>query len=228
MVKLTRAPASEWDKAGKLHIPDEAIMRRAASLLDYTPGIARSQAATVATETTALSVLSSLGIRPFRDRDVEAYKRRQVWKEFFGTLRGIAICVMAAVILAAGAALITGAMIGSGALAGLAGCVGVPVMIGLVMTLTFPEDILASWRRIPLAEYGQAVPTYALELACEVKDAMNGLKDHNLDKVVFEVDRLVRERSPQGDPFLVLTIPGGTSLYLEVWDEPNFGAKRTV
>lgn len=80
----------------------------------------------------------------------------------------------------------------------------------------------AQWNSYTLAYHGREVPQFALQTALLVKQA--------LPDAGFEIDELViqkRNRMPQYDPFLVVTLYG-VRAYLEVWDEPNFKGEREV
>jgi hypothetical protein len=68
----------------------------------------------------------------------------------------------------------------------------------------------ATWHKQSLAEYGKAIPEFALELAIRLKEAM--------PEVHFSVQFL---SEPKADPFLIAYV-GKEIYYIAAWDEPRF------
>lgn len=81
----------------------------------------------------------------------------------------------------------------------------------------------ASWFRTGLSSYEGVVPEFALQTALTLRA--------KLPEVRFEIEHLEVRDEPTYDPFLV-AVYGGIAdnhrEYIEVWNEPEFAAKRQV
>lgn len=171
-----------------------------------------------------LECFRQLGIRPFDNKTVEAYKAKkqkqandQEWLPWYRICQwiSIGICLIA-----------TGLVIGSGS----------PWFFLIAVLAVVPASVYHdgkaefrdewTWDNTNLKNYNKAIPKYALEVALQVQEHFQDDKDH----YVLCVDELVYEqRKKTLDPFLFLRVyPSDARYYLEVWDEPDFGAKRTV
>lgn len=100
-------------------------------------------------------------------------------------------------------------------------------LIGILCTLCTLAFESLSWRLSPLGThriYAGIIPEFALQTAIDIKtkfpDAELFVEELVPDRTVF--DHLML------DPFLVLRLPDGQHLHLEVWSEPGFKQVRTV
>ena len=156
-----------------------------------------------------LSQLRAIGIRPFSESSVTAYKRKAV-RAANRTLYATIISLIAVVVLATILTWISGATVVNTISVSAFVCAVCMAVFCYLMDGTIPRYRWDS-RRL---EYHMAnIPRYVLETALAVKEAVP-----SATLCVHELHH---------DPFLVLLIDG-TEYYIEVWDEPKFGAKRTV
>ena len=85
--------------------------------------------------------------------------------------------------------------------------------------------IPAKWKREYLNDLGQEVPTFVLQTALDIKEAIPSA-EFKLD--IFEPGRKVnRPITIWDDPFLIVCL-GGHEFYIEVWNEPGFDTRRYV
>lgn len=169
-----------------------------------------------------LEALQRVGIRPFNDRDVARYKKRKLWQERDRALsqNGVywALICTASVLTISIFALLSSSTVGIAIGSSLAVFAVVLAMVTLGGFVSVGGEW--SWVRTYIASYSQAIPTYALETAIEVKKA--------IPKCHIVIEHLRQDTRPKGDPFLCIELPNDQIVYLEVWDEPNFGSQRTV
>lgn len=79
------------------------------------------------------------------------------------------------------------------------------------------------WRLVKLYEYTGKVPRFVLQTAIDVKEAL--LKQNC--QCEFWVDYLAYDKTPAGDPFLVVSV-GEERFWLEVWQEDGFDVQRDI
>ena len=72
------------------------------------------------------------------------------------------------------------------------------------------------WILIPVNRYKKRIPEFVLQTAIDVKSQFRC------------VELFVEELQNNPDPFLVLRLPNGKFLYLEVWNEPGFKKIREI
>ncbi len=162
---------------------------------------------------TVVQCLQRIGLRPFDERIVNSYKEFKENKtnnKIVWTALGIMVFVVLAPIIVA---------IITSDLGGL--LLWFPSLFGGAIVLV--NLTIYSWEFVALCDYNSPVPKYVLETAvCLDKELKkSGFKPN--EDYYFVVDHLEKTY----DPFLVLCV-GSKKLWLEVWDEPDFGAKRTV
>ena len=170
-----------------------------------------SHLASQALSSSTVACLRAVGISPFRQEDVAAYKTLRAWEaNKFGLFCGVGLS--AAVVLVP---LVVALCIGNGH----------PLVFWLFLMLSLPVTVIwgtaFDWQSVGLAAYGKPVPIYVLELALQLRQELSaaGIKHE------FLIEELVA--FTKNDPFLVLVVDGRRE-YLEVWDEPSFGAGRTT
>lgn len=154
------------------------------------------------------AALAEVGVRPFNSDDVEQYKSAEVNK----IRKSSVLPFMASVVVVGGCmyAMVVTDHFGW----------AVPMILALLVAIpSFFSGICDAWGqrwvKHALADYPSEVPQYALDTALAIREVLPEAK--------FYVEALEESK----DPFLVLS-HGQEDLYLEVWDEPDFGTKRTV
>lgn len=80
----------------------------------------------------------------------------------------------------------------------------------------------ATWSTYSLAGYEHPVPEFAMQTAVDLKDRFPATEFHIEQLTVTEKHHPLA----LSDPFLVVELPDKSLHYLEVWNEPEFDAKR--
>ena len=90
---------------------------------------------------------------------------------------------------------------------------GAGIIIGVMIHGT--EETKTGWNPVPISNYPEPIPEFALQTAVDVKKAC--------PEANFFIEELVVKKIP--DPFLVAEL-AGEKYYLEVWNEPGFEKVR--
>jgi hypothetical protein len=99
---------------------------------------------------------------------------------------------------------------------------GLSIILMSITAMFCIPSVQYHWEKKYLKDYKKEVPKYALNLAIDLQKELSSAGI----AAIFYVDELVvNERV---DPFLVLWTDNDRYEYLEVWDEPKFGAERVV
>lgn len=182
-------------------------------------------------------VLIELDLRPFSPETVETYKRQKL-REATGPLGLFADRLWAALDLPLGVlaavAIFCGVAWGLSWIPALTGtwgiycgwtAVGSLVVMAMCCVVGGILDGSATrpvWRRMKFSNYEAPIPEYVLQTGIDIKK--------RCCNAVLMVEGLVLEKR-QLDPFLILKLPTAEEgtfqyLYLEVWEEPSFSARR--
>ena len=178
-----------------------------------------------------VAALKELDIRPFSEKSVRKYKKRQEWfvkmhdaqaavewtfSRLACTLGGIAV-------LSALTWLTLSLTTGGG---GWCFWLAIPGAIGGLLSLVAyaiarsnsSHEVHVYWSTRKLSSYSDPVPEFALQTACDIKR-----KCPDVDFLVDEIqcNRISLERR-KDDPFLVVRDKTGHDYYVEVWNEPKF------
>lgn len=187
---------------------DAALMREASDVLGYTPGTARLSRET--NDDTLRTGLHALGIVPFTAASVRKYKAKQErkpWMKAWGIQLLLVLVSIGAIIFAIRHDSI---LLAIGAI--LTVIVGI---IGSVGTWGILRPADWRWQQRELRSYRDPVPSHVLQTAIMMRKAF--------PRAAIHVDEfcLVEEVA---DPFLTVSL-GGSTFYVEVWDEPTFEGK---
>lgn len=168
-----------------------------------------------------LQWLAEKQIDPFTQKSVAEYKRRRRrsdnWRHiprvgtFWTSLAFAAFALSFGFV--SGCATEPSARGFFGALAGITGVLSI-----VFMASTIAFDGL-TWQLSSLYHYGRMMPEFALQTAVDIKSQF-------ADAELF-ICELIHKQTVI-DPFLVLRLPDGRELYLEVWNEPGFKKTREV
>lgn len=88
------------------------------------------------------------------------------------------------------------------------------------------EVYLGSWPMMPVSQYSEPIPEFALERAMQIKSQLPDAQ-FGIEYIRQQTQQVSQPRALQIDPFLVL-LYGHMKLYLDVWDEPRFEGRRTI
>ncbi len=185
----------------------------------------------VTAETKPEEILAQLEIKPFTTDSVRKYQDQMVLQDrpFFvrhgNFLAGLMLCVavlsLTALLLVGVPAAIAGANWFSAFATTSIVTVILSVVFGIRVSNKYDSYAPGQWRRTAFKEYEEPVPTFAVSTAVELKER---LPDAEFFVEKFEEGRYVKRVR---DPFLVMEA-GGQTFYLEVWQEPDFRAKRQI
>lgn len=214
MVTLTRVPVKQ-----PLTGHSSDVLADAALAFGYHPG------GVIATNDADLRrAMQQLDIRPFKQEEVDAYKKEQVWRmnaayRRYNIKAGISLAVTAVVWIVAIAWSLTAQF--DALTAVLAGLGALALGITVIFALGSDFSDYYSWERKILSQTTDIIPEYVLQSALDLK---------RLCPVVqLLADVLVEQRTAvRGDPFLVAKVAGGPMYYIEVWTEPQFTQQREL
>ena len=208
---LVRKPV---DLSGLLEPDVEGLAKQAEEVLGYRAG--RKEIESDKALRRVARVFEKLGIQPFDDDAVEAYKRRKERRanKWMFVWLGVALVGMVSIApFSVMAHMVNGWW-------GIGGLVGLVALVGGFVTACNVRIHEWSWRELQL--YSSPVPEFALQTAIDVSRELGLPHAHE-----WFVDELRARQRPAADPFLVLRC-AGREFYLEVWNEPDFKAKREV
>lgn len=162
-----------------------------------------------------VDTLTELGIQPFSEKSVAAYKRKKLRTPTVRSRAAVFACLVGVV-----ACMVTGFAISPWAVWGSG-----PFLIVAFFCHEFRSKW--AWESVPLHLYHGQVEPYALEMALQIQE--------RCPKASFSVEYM-REQEPQtpypyghvyrlDDPFLVVGL-GATKYHIAVWDEVEF--ERTL
>jgi len=217
---------------------DDTLAREAEHLLGYSLARSASQGRLTRKQeknTEMITMLEALDLRPFDPRSVAKYQQKQILNATGGSEVMFRVAQLGAIVgalgVAASAICLVGAVIatiagaGPAALLWLIGCLGLIGFAGLLFWGDAKErkaQRQADWREVSINRYEFAIPEYALQTAIDIK------KQYSNANLVVHYLHISQIPRPYPDPFLVLRFEGTQEyeMYLEVWDEPDFKAKR--
>lgn len=176
------------------------------------------------------SAIHALDLKVYSVASVDEYKNEMVGRATPTTTKVVEV-VLSLILCLFGIALVAFVM-------GLIACVGcglftagVPfwlkastvaaLIVAAVTFLTFgfssDTAVYAEWVSIPIKDYTEAIPEFALQTAVDLKEKCS--------EAEFFIEELQLKKRPL-DPFLVVCDASGNKYYLEVWNEPGFTQKR--
>jgi hypothetical protein len=188
---------------------DVELYRKAHALLNYSEAISANTQKTSSEQ--ILEKLEKLGIRPFTDETVRSYK---FCKRFVGWYLAAPLVPIA---------LWTGMTLAmnhteSVVLPVILGISGVLATILAICSLIY--GLSWDWRIREFYNFYNAIPEFVLQTAVDIKEA--------IPEAQLRIVELYQRELTPADPFLILRLPSGRDLYLEVWNEPGFKHKRVV
>lgn len=173
-----------------------------------------------------LDAMEGAGIKPFTEDSLKSYKHGLVSK-----VRPLKFKIGENVGCLGVASLITSVLIGL--VACVAGCGGQVVLCGVVcgaasvilMIIGFGalggnKTIRISWNLVPIQDYGNRIPEFALQTALDLQQRYPD-SQFFIDEATYETVSV--------DPFLVVKAKRSKRLfYLEVWNEPEYREQREI
>jgi hypothetical protein len=158
-----------------------------------------------------LKVLKDLDIQPFEEHSVQRYMNRVQYGNW--ELK----CFTALALVSAFAYSLFPIQHPLGEIGCAAG-----VLATLAAVAIHFGPTLGNWRWKRIENYEGVIPTFALSTALRIKERLRDAEFHVNE---FITARERREELIAADPFLAVSY-GGLTLYVEVWDEPDFNATR--
>jgi hypothetical protein len=202
-------------------VPRESneLAARAAKVLSYDR-MAKEEK-TASESAVILDWLSEHGIDPFQEKTLRKYMRRRMFMETIKLAVRTPSFIFGFLFLALSATFLRVACAGITTASG-----GEALAISIFTAITgstfiafFIVEHTLRWDMDTIASYRRPIPEFALQTAVDIRDAH---PDAELLICELAENRTVR------DPFLVLRLPDGRDLYLEVWNEPGFKRAREV
>lgn len=198
------------------------IQREAAELLNYHPDIPKKPE-TPEEQLRLVRTLQELGIRPYTNESVTAYKKRKqaemanppLRRRLLWAVNGCALAAIATLV-AIGFRLVTDSPSGLYFFLFVVFCFA-------TFILSFLRNVVApgknlDWKSTPLTSYTEPIPENILALAIQIRKKLGY-------RPGFYVSAL-SEREATYDPFLFIRTsdgkPGKRDYFIAVWDEPTF------
>ena len=210
MTTLTRETLQpltvDWSKES------EELAEKAANLLGYHAVKTHLQIEKVNTDAQIVDTIRELQIQPYANRSVEKYKNKVIRKYTFKNIPYYCLNgVQAAFFATLAAAIISGIAniwLSLGYTWAWFGLAAVVCLATVLISENFVLKWKAVWDFIPISEYDNVIPEFALQTAVDLKE-----KCPSVNLFIEELDI---------DPFLVAKLSSGQRIYLEVWNEPKF------